>query len=278
MESSLFQYSKDYLNFINVTPTSQLQIWDTFSSENTHSFSEPKHLSRRYTSIALYTHTQDKKSRGKESEIAQKFVGLGTDKGSIVIWDLVSGAILENWSGKTKVHQKSVTSLAFSESVLYSCSEDGQVVEWDVSTGKVNHSWVGEKHGGLSCIAINPSQTVLATASLTIKLWDLSSKQVLVKLTGHTSPVNCMLFSVDGLYLITSSTDRYINVWSTDPDRKDKAPIRVLPCESTPRVLQWNRHQPTEDLQQYDVLAVLQSGIVNIWSINPKKRKKKRRV
>eukprot|EP01112_Ceratiomyxa_fruticulosa_P022070 TRINITY_DN7982_c0_g1_i1.p1 TRINITY_DN7982_c0_g1~~TRINITY_DN7982_c0_g1_i1.p1 ORF type:complete len:613 (+),score=150.10 TRINITY_DN7982_c0_g1_i1:158-1996(+) len=276
MESNLERYSEDYTQFFHVTGISQIQIYDTFTSENIQTFQEAKSLSRKYTSIALYTQSPKKKSKGEDSSsTTKKFVALGTDKGSVVIWDIVAGQLLENWDGKNKIHQKSVSGVVFGSSVLYSCSRDGSIAEWQVSTGKVNHTWVGDKQGELACIAINPEQTVLATASTTIKLWDLSSRKVLAKLAGHTSPVSSMQFSIDGLYLLTAAADRYINLWSTEASKSEQAPARVFSCDSIPKAIQWNRHQSPEDLTQYDFLAVLQSDVVNIWSVNPKKEKKK---
>ncbi len=80
-------------------------------------------------------------------------------------------------------------------------------------------------------LCLNPSNTVLASATSSIKLWDVSSKRVLKKFTGHSSTITHLKFDSQGRYLFsTSSSERSVYLWDadttaiTDTDTKDKYP------------------------------------------------------
>lgn len=63
--------------------------------------------------------------------------------------------------------------------------------------------------------AISPDGQLAASGGLddTIRVWNLTSGQLLRTLTGHTKAVNCLTFTPDGQSLISGSDDDTIRVW-----------------------------------------------------------------
>jgi len=71
----------------------------------------------------------------------------------------------------------------------------------------------------LQVISISPSPDgetlALGSYDNTIKIWDLTTKQQIKTLHGHTGPVSDIAFSADGQTLASTSTDGSIKLWNT---------------------------------------------------------------
>ncbi|QEH34645.1 WD domain, G-beta repeat [Aquisphaera giovannonii] len=72
---------------------------------------------------------------------------------------------------------------------------------------------------GVSCLAIDPSETRVATGGLDgrIQIWDLGTGQELVSLRAHRGPITCLAFLPDGLGLASGSLDGTIQVRDARP-------------------------------------------------------------
>jgi WD40 repeat protein len=64
-------------------------------------------------------------------------------------------------------------------------------------------------------VAIAPGGEVLAAAydDNVIHLWDVAAKQEITSLYGHTGPITDLVFTADGKYLFSTSTDGTIRIW-----------------------------------------------------------------
>jgi WD40 repeat protein/serine/threonine protein kinase len=131
-------------------------------------------------------------------------------------------------------HQMAVESVAFSPNrrFLASASEDTTVQVWDVATWRqmpiymlpgppqriVYPRRIHVLHGhnsGVVAVAFSPDSTVLATGSRdhTIKIWNVSSGELVRTLVGHVGAVTSLVFNHQGTRLISGSEDKTIRVW-----------------------------------------------------------------
>lgn len=64
------------------------------------------------------------------------------------------------------------------------------------------------KASGVLCVAFSPDGKRLASGHFcTVKVWDATSGQETLTLTGHTSSVNSVVFSADGKRLTSAGED-----------------------------------------------------------------------
>ena len=49
-----------------------------------------------------------------------------------------------------------------------------------------------------------------------MKIWDVSTGEILYNLTEHTGYVNCVAFSPDGQVLASASNDGTIKIWQVN--------------------------------------------------------------
>ena len=111
-------------------------------------------------------------------------VAQATDYGSILLWDVGSGALRSSMKG----HTAPIRCVAFHPDgrILASASADGTVRLWDVATGQERIS-LTEHTDAVLAVAFAPDGNTLATASAdgTVKLWRAATPaEALVRQTG----------------------------------------------------------------------------------------------
>ena len=126
-------------------------------------------------------------------------IALGTDTGEIVVWDLQQGVVTIRLNREVcdEAHKKSVNSIVFNSSgdKLFSCSNEKYVLEWNLSQSQLARKFKSGSDGATQ-ITLSSDDAVLATASSSVKLWDLASGKKSKRLiSGHTSAVTCLNFS-----------------------------------------------------------------------------------
>eukprot|EP00752_Nemacystus_decipiens_P008411 g7521.t1 len=224
-----------------VSSDNRLRIWTTASGSLRHKYVEPRHLAKQYTCIAWHR-SSAKSKRGSSGASKPKSLGmiaLGTDKGSVSVWDLKRGALAHSLGEGEGL--PNVTAVAFSAdgSSLFAASSGKEVVEWNVETGIVARKLKGFKHGAAQ-ICLHPAGKILAIASSAIRLVDLATGKTARKLSaGHAGSVRLLSFSADGRYLASSaSAARFANVFdvaaSADPPSE---PVCTLAFAATPAFL-----------------------------------------
>ena len=102
-------------------------------------------------------------------------------------------------------------------------SSDGKVHIWDTATGEVVAILDEGTKAGIRDIAFDPSGNRLAAASsdtvggkFGIRIWDLSRREIIRTLSGHTKLVYSVRFSADNRWLVSGSTDGTARLWDAE--------------------------------------------------------------
>jgi eukaryotic-like serine/threonine-protein kinase len=142
-----------------------------------------------------------------------KWLIVGDDT-TVDVWDAQAGAEVCRCSG----HTGRVRGVAVSGDgqVLASASEDGTVKLWRLggTPGGLLATLDGQA-GPVQGVAFHPDGKRLASAHQhqVVKVWDLSTRQEVNALRGHTARVTGVAFAPDGARLASSSDDGTVKLW-----------------------------------------------------------------
>uniref|UniRef100_A0A8C2F3G0 WD repeat domain 43 n=1 Tax=Cyprinus carpio TaxID=7962 RepID=A0A8C2F3G0_CYPCA len=212
----------------------RLRIWNTDSKTLQQEYVPSAHLSSACTCVtwgpcrAVQEVPQRKRRKceaGSAPELSD-LLALGTAAGSVLIYSTVKGDLHCTLGG----HSGPVNSVQWhpEDSVLYSGSDDTHIAEWDLQTGKVRCKWKADR-SAVSSLCISPDGKLLLSAGMTIKMWNLETKEVYRKFTGHSTMVTTLCFATtrppdsNGMYFLSGAAhDRLLSVWQVRSDGKDK--------------------------------------------------------
>jgi WD40 repeat protein len=137
------------------------------------------------------------------------------DSNSICLWDVTSGTEIQTL---TTPYTGAACSIAFSPdgNTLAAAFSNNFIQLWDIKTAEeaVEIGIVtGDTTGAIAC---SPVANIFAFASHdnTIQLWDMHTKAVTGTLTGHTSKITSIVFSLDGNTLASASEDNTLRLWN----------------------------------------------------------------
>lgn len=174
----------------------------------------------------------------------------GSDDMTIKLWDTASGDDYLTLKG----HEKKVMTVAFSSNsqLIASGSEDKTIRLWDAARG-TQLRILKDHSSGINTVLFSPDGNLLASSSFDdeVRLWDAKTWKSLGKLDdfeediesgtlatqrpysigtaessssyrqldGHSSKVTRLVFSPDGLWLVSGSEDATIKLWQGGVER-----------------------------------------------------------
>ncbi|KAG1721081.1 quinon protein alcohol dehydrogenase-like superfamily [Suillus paluster] len=232
-----------------------------------------------------------------------KKVVSGSFDGAMRLWVIDTGKVIARWIGHTNI----VTSLCWSRDGrrVLSGSHEGTTREWDAESGKIilgpfetgyERVWVVVYSPDTSMIAIGGS---CAKDGNTIKIWDAKTRTLVATLKGHTSMVECLVWTADGKSFMSGSADCSIRTWNTTTWQQTSVlngstSIRTiaispngrilasLPSDQTARLWNLDNGQPITDGKQlvtgggdnnmytWDISAIVKdAGLDNLLDPNP---------
>uniref|UniRef100_A0A672HS86 Uncharacterized protein n=1 Tax=Salarias fasciatus TaxID=181472 RepID=A0A672HS86_SALFA len=214
----------------------RLRVWNTDSKTLQQEYVPSAHLSATCTCIAwgpcrtVKEGPQRKKRKSEAVPVEEKadLLAMGTAAGTVLIYSTVKGAL--HCTLQDGGHSAGVNCVQWhpEESLLYSGSDDTYIVEWDLQTGKTRSKWKADR-AAVTSLCVSPDGKLLLSAGHVIKMWDLDTKEVYRKFTGHSTAVTTLRFATsrppdsNGLYFLSgASHDRLLSVWQVREDGKDK--------------------------------------------------------
>ncbi|XP_076023879.1 WD repeat-containing protein 43 isoform X2 [Genypterus blacodes] len=213
----------------------RLRIWNTDSRTLHQEYVPSAHLSATCTCIAwgpcrtVKEGPQRKKRKSEAGQPEEKadLLAMGTAAGTVLIYSTQKGALHCTLDGG---HSSGVNGVQWHPhaALLYSGSDDTHIVEWDLQTGKTRCKWKADR-AAVSSLCVSPDGKLLLSAGQTIKMWDLDTKEVYRRFTGHSTAVTTLCFATtrppdgNGLYFLSGAAhDRLLSVWQVRDDGKDK--------------------------------------------------------
>ena len=142
----------------------------------------------------------------------------GASEGAIRLWDVAGKRQIAKLSD-ADVGISDVWSVAFSPdgTTIASGSGSGYTADllnlWDLATRQ--HVAILANRSGIRTVAFSPDGSMLASGGFdgAIKLWDVSTRDLVTTLAGHTNDVSSVAFSPDGRILASGSEDNTVRLW-----------------------------------------------------------------
>ncbi|KAI9351872.1 WD40-repeat-containing domain protein [Pilaira anomala] len=143
------------------------------------------------------------------------FVLAGYESGIVALWEIQKDATRIIWH--QHIHAEPVLDLSIdpSKSFLISSSADNQIVKYALATGDIIKK-ITIKKSGIVAIKIRPDNKIFATGGFDgrIRVFSMKSMKPLAVLSYHRNTTYGLDFSHQGNWLIGSSQDNRISLWS----------------------------------------------------------------
>jgi len=103
---------------------------------------------------------------------------------------------------------------------IITCSEDASLRLWNLESGEqIGSNWQDDgDQARVVTIALSPNGKTIASGSSSgmVKLWDIETRKVTAKLTGHTKQVWSVCWSADGMCVASGCWDGTLRMWEME--------------------------------------------------------------
>ncbi|XP_060519596.1 WD repeat-containing protein 43 [Cylas formicarius] len=269
MVNMALQFSEDGKYFAQITLDGKLKIWNTVSNSLEQEFTPDFHLTTPCTCLhfipnetsGTYKYSPSPKKNKKKDHInLDPNIALGTSSGLLLIYSIGKANVSLTLDSKTN---SSVNCLSpVDENVIYS-GADQHIFLWNIKRRTVKSQWQVTNERIISILVIRQTQQLL-TASKSIKLWDIVSKQLLKTFIGHSAEVvlmSCVCRDED-LYLLSGSKeDRLLSCWNLKASQHQKNTVCNYLMEDIVRNISVNVNSDGSTT----IAASTRSGVVHIY-------------
>lgn len=128
----------------------------------------------------------------------------------IIIWDLTTGAIKRILLG----HQKDVLSISYADGKLYTTGDDMTLRTWSVDSGE-QLAILGpfETETDTCAIDMPNNRIVLGCDDGVIRIFDMTSNQLIKSIEGHKSAIKKVAVSPNNGDILSAAYDQQILIW-----------------------------------------------------------------
>ncbi len=157
----------------------------------------------------------------------QELLALGRDDGTIAIWDLRKGQVVQILRG----HELGVQALAFVNrpdgAWLVSAGGDGLVQIWDPRAGGQPLRTLSGHLGAVLAVAVRADGRQIATGGGDgyVRTWDPVSGRLDLALIEHGGSITALAYDPTGAVLASGGMDRTVRVWSATSGRRRLGPL-----------------------------------------------------
>jgi len=114
---------------------------------------------------------------------------------------------------------------------IITCSNDGSLRLWERESGaQIGNDWRDDEDDeGVCIIALSPNGETVASGSRggMVKLWNIETRKVIAKWTGHTKEVWSLCWSRDGGRVVSGSLDGTARMWDVESGETILGPIKT---------------------------------------------------
>jgi len=149
-------------------------------------------------------------------------IASASNVGLVNVWDLRTGDLLQTMSGPVSLigdlaFTKNGDKLAVSGSYFPSFGMEAinEIDLFDTESGELLIKFFGEGYVSVSSVSFTPDGTILASGCSDgiVRLWNVQTGDLVMKLEGHLKDVSNVEFSSDGTLLASGSSDGTIRLW-----------------------------------------------------------------
>jgi WD40 repeat protein len=173
----------------------------------------------------------------------------GLYSGDIKIHNINDGTFVSSLTG----HSNYVNDLVqiSNEILVSSCGADHTLRIWNLTTNTCKFVLIGHTSNVFSLKQITPSILVSGSLDNTIKLWDITSGQLIRTLTGHSGWIRLTVDLLNSQTLVSGSSDQTIKLWNWSTGE----------CLAT--------IQTNSDINSLAVLNSVEGNRINLISMKP---------
>lgn len=197
---------------------------------------------------------------------AGDFLAAGDDIGSVRLWAMASGKLLDTLAA----HTGPINSLLLTSDRLITGGQDDTAKIWEVSStgtiGKQPQLTLRGHNGDIVALALS-STRLLATASHdgTARLWNLQDEgREFLTLTGHHGWLNDLAFNTKGDLLATAGEDGTVRVWEVTSGREL---LRLDSAAGLDKPITRVAFSPAGSVGQGRLAVLTEDGSVMVWSL-----------
>ena len=219
-------FSPDGKNIASASADGTVRLWSADTGEHIRTFGQ--HIASAETNgekqLASIDYWYQRWVSGVAFHPREKLLAAAQFDRTVVLWDVKTGRKLRTLKG----HTDHVTSVAFGSGnavgLVASAGQDNTVRLWDIRKIEEEREALliytfdesdETGHAFFIRVAFSPDGSQLAAASVdgTMKLWDVSTKELVRTFAGHTDGLIGASFSRDGQRLASCGDDNTIRIW-----------------------------------------------------------------